>query len=141
MKRTLCTLLLGLLLCTGGAAVAGGPAVAPQSLPAWDQLTPAQRDLLVAPLRERWNANPAERTRLLEHANRWRSMSPDQRKRAHRGMHRWERMDPEHRREMRALYGRMRQLSPEQRKALRAQWHGMTPEQRRNWVDANQPAD
>ena len=34
---------------------------------------------------------------------------------------------------------RERLITPEQRAALKAQWRGMTPEQRRDWVDANPP--
>ena len=139
-KHTTGWLLFALLIGAGGNALAGErPVAATSALPAWEQLSPAQREILLAPLRERWNANPAERARMLEHATRWQALSPEQRKRAHRGLHRWERMDPQHRREMRALFGKMRQLSPEQRKALRAKWHAMTPEQRRAWVEANPP--
>jgi hypothetical protein len=114
---------------------------APAALPAWEQLTPAQRDLLVAPLRERWNANPGERARMYGHAERWRSMTPEQRARARRGLGHWEHMDPARRREMRALFEKMRTMAPEQRKALRDQWHGMTQAQRSAWVEANPPKD
>ena len=139
MLRSL--LLTALLAPLAGGAQAGESAAPPPqaTLPAWDDLSPAQRELLVAPLRERWNANPAERARMLERAQRWQSLSPEERRRAHRGMHRWEHMDPEHRRQMRALFSKMRQLDATQRKALRDKWHAMTPEQRRAWVDANAP--
>jgi len=134
--------LAAVLLFGGGTAIAGEPAATPQAtLPDWEHLTPAQRELLLAPLRERWNANPAERARMLRHAQHWQSMDPAQRRRAHRGMHRWEKMDPEHRREMRALFSKMRTLTPPQRDALRKQWRGMTREQRRRWVEANPPRD
>lgn len=109
------------------------------SMPAWEQLTPAQRDLLVAPIRERWNSNPDERGRMYRHAERWQQMTPDQRARAHHGMHRWEHMDPQKREEMRALFQKMRTMTPEQRHALRDQWHAMTPEQRAAWMEANPP--
>ena len=39
------------------------PPAAEPALPAWDQLSPEQRDALVAPLRERWNDSPQERPR------------------------------------------------------------------------------
>ena len=39
------------------------PPAAEPVLPAWDQLSPEQRDALVAPLRERWNDSPQERAR------------------------------------------------------------------------------
>ena len=42
------------------------PPAAEPVLPAWDQLSPEQRDALVAPLRERWNDSPQERARMLE---------------------------------------------------------------------------
>ena len=38
---------------------------------------------------------------------------------------------------MRALFQKMRDMTPEQRHALRDQWHAMTPEQRKAWVEAN----
>src|SRR3546814_15294094 len=63
-----------------------------QALPAWDQLTPTQREQLIAPTRERWNAEPAQRAELLERAQRWQQMSPEQRKHAHRGVKRWRHM-------------------------------------------------
>ena len=107
--------------------------------PAWEQLSTAERDLLTAPVRERWNSNPGERARMLEHARRWQAMTPEQRQRAHHGMKRWSHMDPEKRAEARALFGKMRHMSPEQRKLLREQWHAMTPEQRKAWIEANPP--
>ena len=122
------------------AGSANAATVAGTSLPAWEQLTPAQRELLVAPIRERWNSNPDERARFYQHALRWQQMTPEQRGRAHHGMHRWERMDPRKREEMRALFQKMRTMTPEQRHALREQWHAMTPEQRKAWIQANPPA-
>ena len=107
------------------------------TMPAWEQLTPAQRELLVAPIRERWNRSPDERARFFERAQRWQQMTPEQRARAHHGLRRWEHMDPDKREAMRALFQKMRTMTPEQRHALRQQWHGMTPEQRRDWVRQN----
>ena len=134
-----------LLLAATGVARAGQKAAAPpapeQALPAWDQLTPAQRELLLAPLRERWNASPGERARMYDHAERWRSMTPEQRTRARRGMRHWEHMDPARRHEMRALFEKMRGMTPEQRKALRDRWHAMSAAERRDWVEANPPKE
>lgn len=130
-----------LLALLAGHALAGAPAEgSAATMPAWEQLTPAQRELLVAPVRERWNANPEARTRLFEHAQRWQQMTPGQRVRAHHGLRRWERMDPDQRGTMRALFQKMRDMTPEQRRALREQWHRMTPEQRDAWVEANPPS-
>jgi hypothetical protein len=138
-------LILAVLLSCAWPVLAVSPAVqdtddAP-AMPAWEQLSPAQRELLLAPVRERWNGNPGERTRMYEHAQRWHDMTPEQRKRAHRGMRRFSHMKPEQREEARALFESMRALPPQQRAALRAQWKAMTPEQRRAWVQAHPPAD
>ncbi len=127
------------LLLAAVPALAAPRATAP-AMPAWEQLTPVQRDLLIAPMRERWNDNPDARARLFAHAQRWQQMTPGQRASAHHGMRRWENMDPEQRDAMRALFGMMRHMSAEQREALRQQWHGMTREQRRAWVEANPPS-
>ncbi len=114
--------------------VAAAPA---KPLPAWEQLTPAQREQLIAPVRERWNGQPEERQRMLDRAERWQQMTPDQRKQARHGMKRWEHMSPEQREQMRALYAKMRGMDETQRAALKAQFRAMTPEQRRAWVQAN----
>lgn len=140
MQRRLPTILLA-LACLGATlspVLASEQAAAPP-LPSWDKLTPAQRETLIAPVRERWNAEPESRHRMLNHATRWQAMTPEQRKRARHGMHRWQEMRPEQREEMRALFARMRTLDPEGRQALKAKWRQMTPEQRAEWVKANPP--
>jgi hypothetical protein len=106
-----------LTLATAPAWCTGSPG----SLPAWDQLTPAQREVVIAPIRERWTADPQLRVRLFEHALRWQQLSPDQRARMRRGMGRWEHMAPEQRDAMRALFHKMRTMTPDQRQALRRQ--------------------
>ena len=112
----------------------------PAALPNWDRLSSAQREQLIAPVRQRWEAEPAQRARMLERAGDWQRMTPDQRQRAHRGVKRWEHLNPEQRAQMRALFGQMHGLSPERRSALKAQWRQMTPEQRRVWAAAHPPA-
>lgn len=127
-------MLIGLLVAAAVPATA-----APAALPAWEQLSQTQREQLITPIRERWNAEPAKRQRMLEHARRWHEMSPEQRKRAHHGMKRWQHMSPEQRQQMRALYSQMRGMAPEQRRALKSQWKQMSAEQRRAWAEANPP--
>ena len=131
----------GLLLCI---ALCSTPAFAQsqagQSLPAWEQLSDAERELLVAPLRERWNANPDQRARLMHHAERWQSMTPEQRRHARHGMKRWADLDPEERARARVLFGEMRRMTHEQRKALRARWEAMTPAERDAWVETHRKA-
>ena len=129
MRFRFLPVLLVLLMIAGNALA--------QSMPAWEQLSPTQRDLLVAPIRERWNANPDTRGRMFEHAQRWRQLTPEQRQTAHNGLGRWEKMPPDQRQTMRGLFQKMHDMTPEQRRALRQQWRGMTPEQRRAWIQAN----
>lgn len=139
MDKTRIILATCLLLASSGllAGNQAGQDGKDAPLPAWEQLSAEQHDLLVAPLRERWNANPAERARMYHHAERWHEMTPEQRKHARRGMRHWEHMSPERRAEMKALFQAMKAMTPEQRKELRKRWHAMTPEQRRAWVEAN----
>lgn len=146
-RTTLLARLLCALLVTGGLSPAfagppgagGGPRQARQvdqgpPPPQWEQLTPAQREMVIAVLRDRWNDNPQERTRMLKHAERWKAMTPDQRRQAHQGMHRWADMKPQERQRMRALYEASKRMSPEDREALRRKLQSMTPEQRREWL-------
>ncbi|GAB3099243.1 DUF3106 domain-containing protein [Lysobacter terrae] len=133
------------LLCSAPAfaqtapAAKPAPAAATRAYPAWEQLSVAERDMLLAPVRERWNSNPDERARMMEHAQRWQTMTPEQRQRMHRGMDRWGHMSPEQRAQARALFGQMRKMSPEERQKLRAEWKSMTPAEREAWLKA-QPA-
>lgn len=118
--------------------LAAAPALAaPPPLPAWDQLSDDQREVLIAPTRERWNADPARRQELLERARHWQQLDPQQRKHAHHGMKRWEHMSPDQRTHARALYRAMRALDPDAREAFKARWRAMTPEQKNAWLEAN----
>lgn len=139
--RPLTTLALTLLLpcCAISAPPPAQSAGASQPMPAWEQLTPAQRDVLVAPVRERWNDNPDERARLYRRAQRWHDMTPEQRQRARNGMKRWHHMDPQQRAQARVLFRKMRDMPREQRQALREEWKAMTPAQREEWVKRQEP--
>lgn len=135
MNRTIRLTVLALALWP--AAAFAQSATAATQYPEWDQLTPAQREALVSPLRERWNANPDERARMIERAQRWKTMPHEQRDRARHGMQRWEHMSPEQRGEARALFHAMRDMDKDQRKAFLAQWRLKTPPQRAEWLKAH----
>ena len=113
------------------------PVAPARSFPAWEQLSVAEREMLVAPVRERWNSNPQARAKMMDHAQRWQTMTPEQRQKAHRGMKRWGHMTPEQRAQSRALFGEMRNMTPEQRQELRAKWKAMTPAEREAWIKAH----
>lgn len=138
LRNAICLPLLVLLMLT----VPAPPALAqtPQSLPAWEQLSPAQREQLIAPLRERWNSSqPQARARLWRNAQRWQQLDPQQRQRAQRGLQRLQQMSPQQRQQMRTLYQQMQRLPETERRALRERLRAMTPEQRRAWMQQNAP--
>lgn len=135
MNRMIRLAVLALALLPALAFAQTRPAAA--QYPEWDKLTSAQREALVAPLRERWNANPDERARMIERAQRWKTMPRDQRDHARHGMQRWEGMSPEQRLEARALFHTMRGMEKEQRKAFMVEWRKKTPQQRADWLKAH----
>ncbi len=93
---------LGLLAFASAEAFAQSPPPAP--LPTWEQLTPQQREALIAPLRDRWNREPEDRPRMMERAQRWQALSPEQRAQARHGMKRFEGMNPEQEEEIGSAY-------------------------------------
>jgi len=136
------TCLLAVLLALAPLAAGAQPAAATEPLPEWDQLTSEQRELLLAPVRQRWNNSPPEKRRhMLEHARRWQSMTPEQREHARHGMRRWHDMPPEKRRQARALFDHIRGLPEAERKAMLERWKTMTAAERKAWVDAHPPRD
>lgn len=104
------------------------------AMPAWDQLTPAQRELLIAPVRDRWNREPEKRERFMAYAERWKAMPQPQRERARHGMQRWEGMTPEAREQARAVFHVVRGLDKHARGEFMEKWRQMTPQQRTDWV-------
>lgn len=130
MNRIATALVLPALLAIAPLA----RAQAAPDLPDWEHLSPAQREMLIAPLRERWNSDAQARRHMWKHAERWRAMTPEQRAQARRGMSRFQGMSPQERAQARAAFERFRQLPPEQKKALREKLRSMTPEQRREWL-------
>lgn len=111
------------------------------SLPAWEQLTPEQRDQLIAPIRDRWNAEPAQRQRMLLHAQRWQTLTPEQRQRARHGVKRWQHMDPEHREQMRAVFEHLKAMPEAERRVFLAKWRAMSQDQKRAWLQARPMPD
>ena len=113
-----------------------------KELPAWEQLSAQQRELLLAPVRDRWNGSSAKHRRhMLDHAERWQTMTPEERERARHGHNRWKNMPPERQRQARALFEHMRGMPDAERKAMIERWKAMTPEQREAWVEAHPPKD
>lgn len=132
-----------LLLAAAGAIVLipaqARPASAP--LPDWEHLSEAQRELLVEPLRQRWNDEPEQRARIYDHARRWQQMTPQQRERARDGARRFEHMSPEQRRRARQIFDHIRDLPADQRRQWMHDWQNMSPEQREDWLRSHPPRE
>ncbi|PIQ37838.1 MAG: hypothetical protein COW59_05025 [Lysobacterales bacterium CG17_big_fil_post_rev_8_21_14_2_50_64_11] len=112
----------------------------PAQMPRWEQLSPAQREALSTPLRERWNqAAYEQRLRWLRQAERWQNLSPEDRKAARDGLRAYRKADPQTREKLRDVFQNLRNASPEQRAALREKWRSLSPEQRKRWLDAGGP--
>lgn len=109
-------------------------------LPEWNKLTPAQRELLIAPIRERWNNEPERRDQFMDYAKRWKSMPEPRREHARRGMERWEEMSPEQREQARAVFHATRSMDKDARRAFMEKWRAMTPQQRTDWIKAHTAA-
>lgn len=143
MKRSqgrlvLPTLLLGLFCATAQARPA---AQMPEGVhvPAWNELSTQQQTDLAA-FSKRWDGMPAwRRVRILERYDRWQAMPENKRETLREGLQNFRRMSPEQRRKMRHSLQTLRALPPERQRELRQQWQTMTPEQRRDWLDAGGP--
>ncbi|TBR10345.1 MAG: DUF3106 domain-containing protein [Lysobacter sp.] len=128
------SLFLSTVLLAAALPAAAQPAT---SLPDWDRLDASQRDVLTAPVRERWNANPEHRSRMMEHAQRWKAMTPEQRAKALQGVERFQKMSPEERAKARAAFSPFRRMSEAERRSLREKLKAMTPEERKAWLRAH----
>ncbi len=129
---------LGLLAMLALAPCARAQDAKPAApLPAWEQLTPAQRDLLIAPVRDRWNREPERRQKFMEYAKRWKDMPPPDRDHARQGMERWEGMTPEQRDQARAVFHAVRGLDKAARHDFMEKWRQMGPQQRADWAKAH----
>ena len=137
MMSRLTQVALAAALLSGTAAGCPASHASETGLPQWEQLSESQRATLIAPVRERWNAEPGQREAMLERARRWQQMTPDERQHARRGVKRWSHMSDEQREEARALYHHMRTLEPDAREAMKAKWRGMDAAEREAWVEAH----
>jgi hypothetical protein len=151
MSRLRCLLLCLLLALPPVVAAQSGPAApavgAPDGtalppgvqVPGWDELTPAQREIL-QPFGGHWDRIPAwRRVRLLENVERIQRLPPERRRAAIEGLRRYGQMNPQQRERARRSFEAMRRLPPEERRALQALWQSMTPEQRRAWLETGGP--
>ncbi|GAB2491559.1 DUF3106 domain-containing protein [Arenimonas alkanexedens] len=119
------------------------PVPAGVSVPRWDELSPSRQEAL-AKLREGWDELPASRRvralESLERKARWEAMTPEERDKLRAGARNFRDLPPELREKMRTSMRAMHALPEAERRAMRERWHGMSPEQRRAWLQTGGPA-
>jgi len=119
----------------------------------WDELAPAEQDLLL-PWAEQWqDMSDDDRVQMLQGLRQWQAMTLDERMLARQRFTQWQGLSAEQRQRLRLRFQRfralppeqqarvragmqrLRALSPEQRQGLRQRWQQMSPDQRRAFRD------
>ncbi|HMB55727.1 MAG TPA: DUF3106 domain-containing protein [Arenimonas sp.] len=107
--------------------------------PAWKELNPQQQTDLGS-FAARWDRMPeARRAQILQRYERWKALPPEKRAALRQGAQNFQQMSPDQRQKLRSSLQAMRTMPPEQQRELRQQWQALTPEQRREWLDAGGP--
>jgi hypothetical protein len=143
-SRTRALLLVAVLAAVAAPSLAYAQSEAapiPQGVrvPAWKQLSPAQRRDL-ARLADRWDTMPASRrVAILERWQRWQSIPPEQRETLRRGERNFQSMPAPLRAQMRRSLAAVAELPPAEQRRLRATWRSLSPELRREWLERGGP--
>jgi hypothetical protein len=99
--------------------------------PAWNTLSPAQRQAL-APLEREWpSIDSVRKSKWLEIAARLPSMPPDERRRMQERMSEWARLTPDERGRARLSFQEAKQLSPRQRQERWEAYQALPEEDRK----------
>jgi hypothetical protein len=120
-------LMLGAVLATGAAMAAGPTATGP----AWNQLTPAQRDVL-KPLQRDWEGiDGPRRQKWLELAARYPKLSPTEQQRMQERMADWSRLTPSQRGQVRQNFQEAKQQAGREERRARWEAYQALPEEER----------
>jgi hypothetical protein len=134
-------------LCAAAALVAAGAWAAPPvpassahpagtsprdvGGPRWNELTPAQRQVL-APLANEWNSiDDRSKERWLGVAGRFHKLPPEEQQRATQRMAEWSRMTPQERTQARLNFQESRTVPKAERQARWEQYQALSEEQKR----------
>jgi hypothetical protein len=97
----------------------------------WNELTPAQHQVL-APLATEWNGlDSTGKEKWLEVSNRFPRMTPDEQARVRARMVEWVRMSPQERSRARLVFQENRDVSKEQRQALWQQYQALPDDKKK----------
>ncbi|HET7360188.1 MAG TPA: DUF3106 domain-containing protein, partial [Rhodanobacteraceae bacterium] len=135
------------------------PATAASAPLAWNDLD-ANAQYMLEPLHYKWNRMPPDHQRHMQRkARHWETLSPGRRDEIRQRIAHWQQMTPAERDRARAnrrvyhhlrpaersrlhsAYERFKQMPEAQRKALREQWHQLSPQQRRHWIENGAQGD
>ncbi len=110
-------------------------AVPRTSKPAWNELTPAQKEAL-APLAQDWNSFDSDRKqKWLTVARRYPQLTPDGQAHLHQRMAEFVKLSPEQRRNVRENFRKAYELPLDQRQALIQEYKDLPPERKRELSD------
>ena len=124
------------------ALLIGGEALAqPAGGPAWNQLSPQQREAL-APLAGQWTTMPAENKRKwLEIADKYPQLSPEGKARLQERMAEFARLTPEQRRTARENFQRAYELPRESRESAVEQYRSLPDDKKKELSVRGQPGE
>lgn len=115
----------------GAGTAAAKPATRSSARPAWNDLTPSQREAL-APLEGRWSGfDSARRKKWLEVAERYPSLSDEGKQRLHERMGEFADMSSQQRRTARENFKRAYELPADQRQALIQEYKDLPADEKR----------
>ena len=110
---------IALALCLG-LSVANAQSI--KQNPAWEQLTPAQQQIL-APIQGEWDKLDAIRKqKWIGITQRYPKMKPEEQARLQKRMQEWATLTPDQRRAAREKYREFEQLPTQERQAIREKW-------------------
>jgi TRAP-type C4-dicarboxylate transport system substrate-binding protein len=111
----------GIIPCLAGVGLLM-LAVSAWAAPTWDQLSPAQRQVLSG-MQQEWNTLPEERRdNLVQGADKWLSLSPEEKAKAESRLQRFNSLDPDRKARMRQLRDEYRNMTPEQRADIKERY-------------------
>jgi hypothetical protein len=141
LPRRLSKLILALgVALAASAAAAAGPVLAGATGSTWNELTPAQREVL-KPLQRDWNnIDDPRKKKWLEVAARYPKLSPDEQKRVQERMGDWARMSPSQRGQARQNYQEAKQQAGREERRARWEAYQALPEEERRAL-ASRAAD
>jgi Protein of unknown function (DUF3106) len=121
------------------AQARGAARPVPETKPRWNELSPAQREVL-KPLERDWSGIDTDRKqKWLAIAGKYPSMSPPERARVQERMAAWSRLSPEERGVARQQFQAAKRVAPQDRPAQWEAYQALTPQEKRRLAEQARP--